>query len=185
MASATVQIPAALHKRVRDTMLAAGALGPIGAFSTTADVATIAGCWGTLLLAFCDHYHVRMDKDTAVKTCSSILLGLGSYYAGCKLATKLFHLIPFAGTLMGMGISSVANILFTYRFALTLTRCFDINYSGTDSMIANFAEMFKTYGALGSAEDAIRMLMNKEPLGRNVTGEMMTWVKKKFNDLIS
>ena len=33
-------------------------------------------------------------------------------------------------------------------------------------------------GALGSAEDAIRMLMNKEPLGRNVTGEMMTWVKK-------
>ncbi len=52
-------------------------------------------------------------------------------------------------------------------------------------MIANFAEMFKTYGALGSAEDAIRLLLNKEPLGRNATGEMMTWVKKKCNDLIS
>jgi uncharacterized protein (DUF697 family) len=185
MATATILIPEKLRKRVRDTMLAAGALGPLGAFSTAADVATIAGCWGTLLLAYCDHYDVRMDKDTAVKTCSSILLGLGSYYAGCKLATKLFHLIPFAGTLMGMGISSVANILFTYRFALTLTRCFDENYSSTSSMIANFAEMFKTYGALGSAEDAIRVLMNKEPLGRNVTGEMMAWAKDKFNDLIN
>ena len=52
------------------------------------------------------------------------LLGLGGYYAGCKMATKLFHLIPGAGTLLAMGISSLANVIFTYRFALALTRIF-------------------------------------------------------------
>ena len=185
MASGKILIPVELRERVRDTMLAAGALGPIGAFSTVADVASIAGCWGTLLMAFGKHYHIQIDKDTAVKTCSSILLGLGSYYAGCKLATKLFNLIPFAGTLMGMGISSVANILFTYRFALTLTRMFDVNYGGMDNVVANFAEMFKTYGALGSTEDAIRLLLGKDPAEKSITTEVADWVKKAITDFTS
>ena len=164
--SKKIEIPQELRETVRNTMRAAGALGPLGAFSTMGDVAAIAGCWGTLLVVFADHYGMKMTKETAVKACSSVLLGIGSYYAGCKLASKLFNMIPFAGTVMGMGISSAANILFTYRFALTLTRMFGSACGDLDNIVASIVEMFKTYGAIGSAADAFRMLIGDDLAGR-------------------
>jgi len=53
-----------------------------------------------------------LNKEEAKKICTTALLGMGGYYAGCKTATKLFHLIPGAGMLLACGISSLANIVF-------------------------------------------------------------------------
>lgn len=119
-----MEIPKKMRDDVKFAIVEAGAFGPIGAFSTAADVAAIAGVWGYLLFKYTKQYGYKLEKEDAVKICTTALLGMGGYYAGCKLATKLFHLIPGAGTLLAMGISSLANVIFTYRFALALTRIF-------------------------------------------------------------
>ena len=119
-----MEIPKEMREDVKFAILEAGAFGPIGAFSTVADVGAIATVWGYLLFKYTKQYGYKLEKDDAVKICTTALLGLGGYYAGCKMATKLFHIIPGAGTLLAMGISSLANVIFTYRFALALTRIF-------------------------------------------------------------
>ena len=119
-----MEIPKKMREDVKFAILEAGAFGPIGAFSTVADVGAIATVWGYLLFKYTKQYGYKLEKDDAVKICTTALLGLGGYYAGCKMATKLFHIIPGAGTLLAMGISSLANVIFTYRFALALTRIF-------------------------------------------------------------
>ena len=119
-----MEIPENMREDVKFAILEAGAFGPIGAFSTAADVGAIATVWGYLLFKYTKQYGYKLEKDDAVKICTTALLGLGGYYAGCKMATKLFHIIPGAGTLLAMGISSLANVIFTYRFALALTRIF-------------------------------------------------------------
>ena len=119
-----MEIPKNMREDVKFAILEAGAFGPIGAFSTAADVGAIATVWGYLLFKYTKHYGYKLENDDAVKICTTALLGLGGYYAGCKMATKLFHIIPGAGTLLAMGISSLANVIFTYRFALALTRIF-------------------------------------------------------------
>lgn len=147
-----VEIPYALRESVKLAITEAGALGTIGAFSTALDVANIAVWWGYLLVEYSRYYGVKVDKATAKKICSTALLGMGGYYLGCATATKLFHLIPGAGTLTAMGISALQNIIFTYRFAMTLTRIFrrrtvDIN-TLADSIIQMYAGTFSGFRSL-------------------------------------
>lgn len=70
------------------------------------------------------------------------LLGMGGYSLGCKTATKLFHLIPGAGTLAAMGLSSLQNIIFTYRFAITLSRIFKQGSVDYDTLADSIKYMF-------------------------------------------
>lgn len=120
-----MEIPLQLRWDVKFAIAEAAAMGPIGAFSSVADVASIASLWGYLLFQYARYYGAALDKVSAEKICSTALLGMGGYYLGCKTATKLFLLIPGAGFIMAMGISSMTNIIFTYRFAITLTRIFN------------------------------------------------------------
>ena len=105
---------------VRKAMLASAALGPIGAFSTAADISSIATIWGALLVDVAKKEGLEMTKSAAVRVCSSVIIGAGGYYAGCKAATKLFNAIPFAGTVVAIGTSCVENIIFTYYFSVAL-----------------------------------------------------------------
>ncbi len=137
-----MEIPEGLRADVKLAVFETGVLGPIGAFSTTADIASIAGWWGYLLVQYSRHYGVQLDGETAKKICSTALLGMGGYYLGCKTATKLFHLIPGAGTLAAMGMSSLQNIIFTYRFAVTLTRIFSKGSVDFDTLADTVKYMF-------------------------------------------
>lgn len=75
-----MEIPYALRGDVKLAIFETGALGPIGAFSSTADIAAIAGWWGYLLVQYSKHYGVTLDKEAAKKICSTALLGMGGYY---------------------------------------------------------------------------------------------------------
>ncbi|MBR3107265.1 MAG: hypothetical protein IKH30_08795 [Clostridia bacterium] len=124
-------IPMKYTAATKKALIAAAGCGPLSTFSSVADVATITGIWGTYLYTVARGEHVEMNKETAVQICKSVLLGAAGYYAGYKMATRLFSLIPGAGTLLGMGISALTNILFTYRFALTACTVFSANRPGT------------------------------------------------------
>lgn len=105
----------------------AGLAGPIGAFSTIADVAALGSIWGGLFYELASNRGLSIDKTQAIKICETILLGSSAYYMGCKAAIKLLHLIPGAGTLASMGISSFENIVFTYRFALATSQILEMD----------------------------------------------------------
>lgn len=156
-----MEIPYELRGDVKFAIAETGLLGPIGAFSTVADVASIAGFWGYLLVKFSNHYGFTMDKEAAKKICSTALLGMGGYYAGCKTATKLFHLIPGAGTLVAMGISSLQNMIFTYRFAIVLTRIFKNRKVDWDSLSGTIVYMFAgAVNGLVSIKDIVDLYLN-------------------------
>ena len=101
---------------VQAGVLAATALGPAGAFSGPADAAAIFSVWTTMFCSMVEESGHSMNRDFAVKLVSTVGTGVVGYYAGCKSATWLFHLIPGAGTLTAMGVSSAMNALFTYKF---------------------------------------------------------------------
>ena len=138
----TKQIPEALKKDVKLTILETGAMGTIGVFSSAADVMSIAGSWGYLLMRYARYYRYTIDLEMAKKLCVTVLLGMGGYYFGCKTATRLFHIIPGAGTLAAMGISSLQNVIFTYRFAVTLTCVFSAGCVKLDTLADSIKCMF-------------------------------------------
>ena len=156
------KIPKKYQKDTKNVLVAAAGVGPLGALTSVGDIAAIAAICGGFLYSFAKKEGVEIDKDSAVKVCKSALLGMGGYYAGCKLATRIFNFIPGAGTLMGMGVSSVANILFTYRYVLTLCNIF--GNRGPNFDIANLADnlisMFNGNGLRSDAMDIIHILAN-------------------------
>ena len=114
-------LPSKYSGITKKALIAAAGCGPLGVFSGAADMAAIAGIWGTYLYSAARMEQVEMSKETAVEICKTVLLGAAGYYAGCAMANRVMIFIPGAGILMGMGVSSLANVLFTYRFALTVT----------------------------------------------------------------
>lgn len=105
----------------------AGLVGPIGSFSVIADVVALGSVWGGLFYTLASNRGLSIDKAQAIKICEAILLGSSSYYMGCKAATKFLNLIPGAGTLASIGISSFENIVFTYRFALAASQLLEMD----------------------------------------------------------
>ena len=156
-----MEIPCALRSDVKLAILETGLLGPIGAFSTVADVASIGGWWGYLLVKYSKYYGMEMDKEAAKKICSTAILGMGGYYLGCKTATRLFHMIPGAGTIAAMGMSALQNIIFTYRFAVTLSRIFAKGNVNVDTLVDAIKCMFAGTGmGLMSVKDIAGLYLN-------------------------
>lgn len=156
-----MEIPYTLRADAKLTIAETGLLGPIGAFSSVADIASIAGWWGYLLVQYAKYYGMTLDKEDAKKICSTALLGMGGYYLGCKTASKLFHLIPGAGSLAAMGISSLQNIIFTYRFAITLTRIFSNGNLDYDTLVESIKFMFAGVAiGIASVKDIVELFLN-------------------------
>lgn len=87
---------------------------------------------------------------------------MGGYYVGCKTATKIFLMIPGAGIFMAMGISSVTNILFTYRFALTICSMFGkkvVNNLELGELAENIKSMYAGNGIASDVRDIVSIYM--------------------------
>ena len=155
-------IPNAYSSATKTALTAAAACGPIGAFSSVADIGTIAGIWGTYLCNIAYREHVAMDKTTAVQICKSALLGMAGYYAGCKTASRAFELIPGAGTVIGIGLSALTNVLFTYRFALTV--CAIFSEQGTSlklgELAGNIRSLFRRNGLMRDTKYILSIWMH-------------------------
>lgn len=164
------KIPKPLQPEVKFTITETGLLGTIGAFSTAADVASIAGFWGYLLKKYADYYGYSMDGKSAVKICSSALLGMAGYYNGIKQALKMFHALPVVGSLAAMGVSSYHNVIFTYRFALTLTDIFQSKEIEWGSM-AN--AIIRMYANTGKVKDIVTLA---EIADLFADGELSKWL---------
>ena len=125
-------------------LTASAALGPLGAFTSVEDALAIAGIWSMCLINIASEEGYSLDNSTALEICKSAALGVSGYWAGCKFATKVFFFIPGAGFFAAMGASTFANIIFTYRFVLTLCTIFERNGNGRGLNISALANQVKT-----------------------------------------
>lgn len=143
-------LPTKYRGITKKALAAAAGCGPLGVLSGAADMAAIAGIWGTYLYSAARMEQVEMSRETAVQICKTVLLGAAGYYAGCTMANRILVFIPCAGPLLGMGVSSLANVLFTYRFALTVSQVLSRGKANTKVMqlAGEIKSMFRGNGAV-------------------------------------
>lgn len=133
---------------VRKGVVAATAAGPLGAFAGPFDASAIGGIWSTMLVAIAKKSGHNVDGRFATKFIGLVGAGAAAYYGGCKAATWLFHFIPGAGTLAAMGISTLMNALFTYRFGVAVARQFaneEFNLSNAAEAATSVLAVLCTY----------------------------------------
>jgi uncharacterized protein (DUF697 family) len=105
--------------------MTAGAVGVPGAFSFGLDVSVMAGIWSTMLMEIAKRSGRKVSQDFGVKLVTGVLAGVAAYVGGSKLAMKLLHLIPGAGTLAAIGVNSLLNLFFTWRFGNAMAKLFE------------------------------------------------------------
>ena len=110
---------------VRKGVYAATAAGPLGAFPGPFDAGALGGIWTTMLVAIAKKSGHELDGKFVTKFITTVGTSVAAYVAGSKMATYLFHLVPGAGTLAAMGISSYFNAMITYRFGASVSELFD------------------------------------------------------------
>ena len=118
-------IPNNYKSVVKKGVVASIAAGPLGAFAGPFDAGAIGTLWTTMFIAIADKAGHKLDADYIKKFIASSGTGAAAYYAGCKVATWVFHLIPGAGTLLAMGISSLMNSIFTLKFGSVIANSFE------------------------------------------------------------
>lgn len=113
------------RKIIRNGIIAAAAAGPLGAIPGAWDAGAIAGIWTTMFGAIAEKSGHDLNSKFVAKFISTVGGGFCAYYAGCKIATWMFHLIPGAGTLLACGVSSLMNIVYTYKFGAACAKLLD------------------------------------------------------------
>ena len=136
-------------------------LGPLGAFSGAGDMMAIAGVWATLLWMMAQNHGIKLAKEKSKELCMCIADGVMKYIAGCKAATKLFHLIPGAGTVIAIAGSTLENIVFTYRFARSVTDIMlkehRINSENWDSKVTKIIDEFAFENWIEDMNEIVRI----------------------------
>ncbi len=113
----TFNIPEKFVPATRNALTAAAAIGPAGLFGGI-DAVAVGAVWTTLFLSIRSKSNYSLGADPK-RICTGVASGIASYYIGCKIASWLCFLIPAVGPVIGVGVSSIVNVYFTYRFAIT------------------------------------------------------------------
>ena len=103
---------------------AAGLIGVPGAFSFGLDATAMTGIWAAMIVALGAKSNHQVDKIFAAKLATGILTGIAAYVTGSKIAMKLLHLIPGAGSIAAMGVNGTLNYVFTYRVGHSISNLF-------------------------------------------------------------
>ena len=139
--------------------------GIIGNFSSAADVAGIVASWAPYLISVADDNLIELDLKGATKICSSVALGAAGYYAGCKVATKLFTWLGIATagltTVVGCGISALQNVIFTYYFCCAVNEIMEGSNVQDLSKIAPAVIRVFAHFTAGDLGDIVALLINR------------------------
>lgn len=119
-----MSIPEKYKPIISKGVLASLAAGPLGAFGGI-DTLAVGGIWTTMFVSIADKAGKDLDEEYVKKFITSAATGAVAYYAGCKAATWLFHLIPGGGTLLAMGASTIMNAIYTLKFGSGVAHSFE------------------------------------------------------------
>ena len=118
-----MELPVRMKATILWSALAAGAVGIPGAFGAHADVPVLLGIWTTLLIRLASQAGESMSKATAAKVAAGVLVGIGGFQAGVKLATTYFAYTG-VGTIPAIIVNAGANASLTYIFGRAAGKVF-------------------------------------------------------------
>lgn len=123
----TDRIPSQYIKIVKNSLVAAAGVAPLGIFGAL-DTVGVGATWATMFFAIRNKAGSSLGADPK-RICAGVASGIARYYIGCKAATFAFFLVPgvgpFVAVAAAIGISGICNIYFTYSFAATLIELFE------------------------------------------------------------
>jgi hypothetical protein len=154
---------------------AAGLVGIPGAFSFGLDVTVVGGIWAGMIVALGAKSNHQIDKTFALKLSTGVLAGVAAYVGGSKIAMKLLHLIPGAGTLAAIGVNSSLNYLFTYKVGHAISNLFDkgsYDASDVNNLVTTTLTLIVGIPTLGEIGDMMNLAT--EP----VNSELLTSFRK-------
>lgn len=139
------KIPYKYRQIVRNSLIAAAGISPLGLFGTL-DTVAVGACWTTLFLAIRDESGSSFGNDPK-RIGLAAATGIASYYIGCKAATFAMFCIPglgpFVAIIAALGVSACCNIYFTYKFAVAAIDLMNKSHYSDDSIIEAFIHVLK------------------------------------------
>lgn len=150
------RIPYKYTTIVKNALIAAAAIGPVGVFGGI-DTVAVGGVWATMFIAIRNKANSSFGSDPK-RIAGAAVSGIVKYYIGCKVATYTCFLIPGAGIFIGMGVSALCNIYFTYNFASALIELMDTKSSySDDDIIGAVIGLLKKLPTVEEVKDIVRI----------------------------
>ena len=138
-------IPRKYRSIVRNSLIAAAGIAPLGFFGAL-DAVAVGGCWATMFFAIRSEANSSFGDDPK-RIAVAVATGIASYYIACKVATFAVFCIPGLGALVAvlaaLGISACCNIYFTYKFAYAVIDLMDKPNFSDDNIIQAFLNIMK------------------------------------------
>jgi len=108
---------------VRWAALGLGAEGFFGVFAAHADLGAITAAWITMFIALAAEAGTELDKATAMKIATGIVVGIGGMAAGIKMA-EAWLAYTGVGTIPAMLCNAGTNAIMTYMIGNAAARVF-------------------------------------------------------------
>lgn len=144
------------YEIVKKSLIAAAAIGPLGLFGGL-DTVAVGGVWTTMFFAIRKKANSSFGSDPK-RIAGAVAVGIAKYYIGCKLATYTCFLIPGAGIFIGMGVSALCNVYFTYNFASILIELMDTkNYYSDDDIIKEIIGLLKKLPSVDEIKEIVKI----------------------------
>lgn len=139
---------------VRTALTAAAAVGPVGVFGNI-DAVAVGAVWAKMLYDLQQESNVKLSNNPK-RVATGIAMGVAGYYVGSKIASWLCFLIPGAGIFIGMSLSTIVNVYFTYRLALILISLMDDETALNDDEIIKYVvSLLKKYPSLSEVKEIV------------------------------
>lgn len=139
------KIPYSYRQIVRNSLIAAAGISPLGIFGAL-DTVAVGACWTTLFIAIRNKSNSSFGDDPK-RIALAAATGIASYYIGCKAATFAMFCIPGLGPLVAivaaLGVSACCNIYFTYKFAVATIDLMNKSHYSDDNIIEAFLNILK------------------------------------------
>ncbi len=136
-------IPGAMHDTIIWTTITTGAVGVAGAFGAHADLPVIAAAWATMFVKLAAKSGNAMSRDTALKVATGVIVGVGTFATGVKVATTWIAYTGI-GTVPAILANVSTNGALTYMVGRSAARVFLTEDSGEniERMIKAILRMF-------------------------------------------
>jgi hypothetical protein len=118
-----MDIPGNMQRSILWTAASLGGVGLFGAFAAHADLIAIAPGWGGLLVKLAQQSGKALDKERALKIATAVILGVGGFAGGIKLATTTLSYTGI-GTVPAMLANAGTNAVLTYLFGRAAAHTF-------------------------------------------------------------
>ena len=117
-------VPLTIKKEIKQDIMIAAGVSPVGAFVPWLDTGAIASLWAKMLYRIGKINNVEMSQAECAKIITACGSGIFAYLGGTKLLNWMLNLIPGVGMLGAMAGNVIFNGYYTYALGMAFHKMF-------------------------------------------------------------